>query len=107
MTTTTTSPGTRTSLTYLTHFGILGLWVAAGGVFSFTQLFAHGGLGTTLNYWLWFVGFGGLTTLVMRPVKSPVVVLLVHAVFAAVLNLIPTSMPWRMFRAGYDLLLNR
>jgi len=43
----------------------------------------------------------------VRFVKSAVVVLIVHAAFALLLNLIPTTMPWSMLRAGYDLLVSR
>lgn len=105
--TTNTSPSTQNTLKYLAHAGVLGLWLIAGGVFTFTQLFASRGLGASVNYWLWFIGFAGLTTLAVRFIKSAVVVLIVHAAFAALLNLIPTSMPWAMFRSGYDLLINR
>jgi|APLak6261678615_1056124.scaffolds.fasta_scaffold06059_2 hypothetical protein len=104
---TTTPSSTPQTVKYLAHGAVLGLWVIAGLVFTFTQLFASQGLGATVNYWLWFVGFAGVTTLAVRFVKSAVVVLIVHAAFALLLNLIPTTMPWSMLRAGYDLLVSR
>lgn len=104
--TTTPNPSAQTGK-FLAHGAVLGLWVIAGLIFTVTQLFASKGLGATVNYWLWFVGFTGVTTLAVRFVKSAVVVLIVHAAFALLLNLIPTSMPWSMLRAGYDLLVSR
>ena len=95
------------TLKYVAHGVALLLWFAAGAVFSLQQVFAAHGLGVTMNYWLWFTGFAAVSTFAVRFTKSAVAAMGVHAALAVVLNLIPTTMPWAMLRAGYDLLINR
>jgi hypothetical protein len=93
------------SLKYVAHVTVLSLWLTGGSVLTVLQLWQSHGLGETINYWLWFAGYAGVTTLAMRPLRSGVAALITHAAFVLVLNLIPTSHPWSMLRAGYDLLL--
>lgn len=105
--TSTLSPKSQHALKYVAHVVVLGLWLSVGSVFALQQVFAEHGLGTMLNYWLWFAGYAAVSTLAVRFVKSGVAALLVHAGLVIALNLIPTSAPWAMLRAGYDLLLTR
>ena len=81
--------------------------LVAGGVFTLQQMFAQHGLGTSVNYWLWFVGYVAVSSAPLRLFRSALPVLGLHAGLAMVLNLLPTTMPFAMLRAGYDLLLTR
>ena len=105
--TSTLSPQSQNTLKYVAHAVVLGLWLSVGAVFALQQVFAQHGLGTTLNYWLWFAGYAAVSTLAVRVVKSGVGALLMHAALAIGLNLLPDSGPLAMLRAGYDLLLTR
>ena len=105
--TSTLSPQSQNTLKYVAHAVVLGLWLSVGAVFALQQVFAQHGLGTMLNYWLWFAGYAAVSTLAVRFVKSGVGALLVHAALAIGLNLLPDSGPLAMLRAGYDLLLTR
>ncbi|MGV3619218.1 MAG: hypothetical protein ACO1OB_00295 [Archangium sp.] len=100
------SEDSRNSLKYVAHLLVLGLWLIAGGIFSLQQMFAAHGLGATLNFWLWFVGYVAVSSLPLKLFRSPMAVMALHAGLAIGLNLLPTSMPFGLLRAGYDLLLN-
>jgi hypothetical protein len=101
------SPQSQSTLKYVAHVGVLGLWLVAGGVFTLQQMFAQHGLGTSVNYWLWFIGYVAVSSAPLRLFRSALPVLGLHAGLAMVLNLLPTTMPFAMLRAGYDLLLTR
>lgn len=101
------SPQSQATLKYVAHGTVLLVWLTAGALLALQQVFAAHGLGVMLNFGLWFIGYAAVSTLLVRLVRSAVVVLLVHAGLAVVLNLIPTTMPFAMLRAGYDLLLTR
>lgn len=105
--TSTLSPQSKKTLKYVAHLVVLGLWFSVGVIFALQQVFAQHGLGTMLNYWLWFAGYAAVSTLAVRFVKSGVSALLVHAGLAIALNLLPDTGPLAMLRAGYDLLLTR
>jgi len=90
-----------------THFAILLFWMSLGILFSISSVFAHHELIPVLGFWMWFLGFSAVTTVMVKQFNSVIGALVTHAGFFVLLNVIPRVLPFSLLRLGYDLLAGR
>ena len=88
----------------LVHGLLLAVWAAVGLLVTLSALAHPAALLGAGAFWLWFVGFAALTTVLVARTGTPLGALLVHGGLLLALALVPRIFPISLLRSGLDVL---
>jgi hypothetical protein len=88
----------------LVHLSLLVAWAALGVLVSLGALAHPATLPGAGVFWLWFIGFGVATTVLIGRVGTPLGALVVHGGLLTLLAIVPRVFPLSLLRAGLDVL---
>jgi hypothetical protein len=86
------------------HSLLLAGWGLLGVVFTLKCLGSPGGLLAAGTYWLWLLGFGAVTSVIVARFATAGAAVFVHAGTLLALALLPHLFPVSLLRFGLDVL---